>query len=508
MKRSVALCFSLLVCNFFSFSQFKIIAESPEFTRPMWTSQFLQLHNGNTAIISLKKADIEIVLYGKEHKVIASVTYTPAGTLKSYGVNRIYEIKGDIVFFISGYEGNAALLHIIIFDGSTGKVKDERTIARTAPGKGMLNTAMLDPFEVKKDPRSDNYAVGVFNVFGEDKSKAIEIIQFDGNHAVINSTYLDAGNEEAFPFFICMDMVVIGAETVHVFLYNGKQKYRSMRKKGRIVMASVNSKQPGAKIVSLGLPENNDYEACYAGYVSSANKIYLVVEETRSKEKPVQQYFLKIDPATSKFEMKPFFNISDELNKKYKDNYSTKIRYKGTIQLFNINDDETFTLVYEEWFVARDAYDDTYEYSGNVLVTKYTSEGDVASASFVPKMYKNEVLSFKLRNEKPVKPYKSFFYVNGITKPYLLINDTERNNDVKRYKNIVKVEGIKASDAFYYITGKDVFPGRDYVFGKQPKGHLLASFGTSNYNRETNTLVTFKLSPDDDNVKVIWLKPE
>ncbi|MBK6635430.1 MAG: hypothetical protein IPG38_14970 [Chitinophagaceae bacterium] len=67
-------------------------------------------------------------------------------------------------------------------------------------------------------------------------------------------------------------------------------------------MASVNSKQPGAKIVSLGLPENNDYEACYAGYVSSAIKIYLVVEETRSKEKPVQAIFLKIDPATSKFE--------------------------------------------------------------------------------------------------------------------------------------------------------------------------------------------------------------
>ncbi|MBK6635429.1 MAG: hypothetical protein IPG38_14965 [Chitinophagaceae bacterium] len=85
---------------------------------------------------------------------------------------------------------------------------------------------------------------------------------------------------------------------------------------------------------------------------------------------------------------------------------------------------------------ARDAYDDTYEYSGNVLVTKYTSEGDVASASFVPKMYKNEVLSFKLRNEKPVKPYKSFFYVNGITKPYLLINDTERNNDVKDIRTL------------------------------------------------------------------------
>ncbi|MBK6635431.1 MAG: hypothetical protein IPG38_14975 [Chitinophagaceae bacterium] len=63
------------------------------------------------------------------------------------------------------------MLHVIIFDGNTGKVKDERTIARTAPGKGMLNTAMLDPFEVKKDPRSDNYAVGVFNLFGEDKAK-------------------------------------------------------------------------------------------------------------------------------------------------------------------------------------------------------------------------------------------------------------------------------------------------------------------------------------------------
>lgn len=473
----------------------------------MWTSEFLQLSNGNTAMISVKKPDIEIVLYGNDHKQTASVIYTPAGTLKSYELNKIYEINGDIVLFISGWEGNSALLHRIIFDGNTGKIKEEKTIAKTPPGRGMLNTAAIYSFAIKKDSRSDNYAVGVFNVFEEDKNKAIEIIQFDKNHHDVNRTYLVAGDEEAFPFFIYMDMVVVDAERVEVFLYNGKQKYSIGKKKGRIVMASVNSKEPGVRYVSLGLPENYVYEACYASYVSSTNKIYLVLEEPRDKEKPVQQYFIKIDPVTNKFETKPFFNISEELNKKYKDNYSTKIPFKGTIQLFDVNDDGTFTLVYEEWFQATDGYGDTYVYSGNVLVSKYTSEGEVASATFVPKMYKSEVLSFKPRNEKPAKPYKSFLYVNGVTKPYLLINDTERNNGVKKDKDIVKVEGIKASDAFYYVTGNDIFPGRDYVFGKQAKGHLLASFGMSNYNRATNTLVTFKLSPDDDNVRVVWLKP-
>ena len=108
--------------------------------------------------------------------------------------------------------------------------------------------------------------------------------------------------------------------------------------------------------------------------------------------------------------------------------------------------------------------------------------------------------------------FKSFAYLNGKTKSYILFNDTERNNEKLAEGSLVTVDGVSGSDAFYYpLTGVDPILKRDYVFGN-PEGkrdHNLALFSISNYDRKNNIYATLRLTKEKGNkgVQVVWLQP-
>lgn len=94
---------------------------------------------------------------------------------------------------------------------------------------------------------------------------------------------------------------------------------------------------------------------------------------------------------------------------------------------------------------------------------------------------------------------------------YIAINDTERNNEVKRDK-FVTIIGVSDLDAYLYkLTGDELVPKRDILFGSNEDGHNLASFSVSDYNTASNTLVTLKLnkkSPGNKAVSLVWMQPQ
>jgi hypothetical protein len=108
--------------------------------------------------------------------------------------------------------------------------------------------------------------------------------------------------------------------------------------------------------------------------------------------------------------------------------------------------------------------------------------------------------------------FKSFAYLDGISKSFILFNDTERNNEKQEQGSLVSIQGVSDCDGFYYgLTGANAVPKRNYVFGN-PAGkhdHNLGLFSISDYDRKNNVYVTLELSKEDGKkgVKVVWLQP-
>lgn len=502
----VILLFAFLLCSTINSSaQFKVIAETKKFTEPAYMSEIIQMKNGNTALLSLNSGGFDVRIYDASHneKAIGGIASV---SLKTVIIENVFEINGDIILFLSGYgDGSIPAITRFIIDGNTGKLKDQKILA-TSDKLGRFNNTSAS-FIVKKDPASDSYAIGVYHVLRGEREKRVELIQYDGQNAETKRIFLVSADNEDYKFFVLMDMVILDANRVAVFLYNGKEKYFYNTKPGRLVMATVDTRNPEPVYTPVSLPDEIILSSCKAVYHPANKKIFALVSAGGSKKKdPVKDYYVKIDPQTNKDHVAVFDRFSDAINKNYKDKYSVNSDYYGSFNGLYINEDESFTIVYETNFtystvggVGSASY--SVHYSGKILVVDYTNQAKITASWFAPKLYITDTYS----------PYKVFKYINTGKSRYVCLNDTERNNEVEKDK-FVEIRAVGEMDAFYHaLSGTNNFPKREYIFGDKEKGHELLAFGTSNYNREKNILVTLRLSKDspaDKEVSLIWLQPQ
>jgi hypothetical protein len=492
-------------------AQFKQIAEGVPFEEPEdGVSKVVQMKNGNTFYLHLtKKEGIDLRIYDPQHTQTAATSITPSfGKLKAGTLQSFFEIKSDVVLFISEFEDNAPILYRLLFDGSTGKLKEEKTIAKLKRHGGMLATGLIDAFNVKRDLVGENYVVEIYNVFEDDKDKRTEIIQYDDNNNETNRTFLVTGNDDDYKFFVYMDMAVINAGKVAVFLYNGKEKYFYNTKKGKMVMALIDKKLNKVTYTDVDLPEKIKFSRCNAQYNAKTKKVYLMLLELNEKDRDnYNQYLTKINTETNQMQTSLVIDADDKLNDKYKEQFSKRSDYMGIYRTFFVNDDESYTIIYEEEYsnTSASGFGINKSYTtytlGKIMVMNYNSKGEVVSGYIVPKSFNDNTFSY----------FKSFLYLDAGKNKYMMINDTERNNDVKKDK-YVTITGVSECDAFFYnLTGDNIVPKRDYIFGSNADGHNLCFFRVSNYNKATNTLVTLKLnkkSPGDKYVKLVWLQPQ
>jgi len=501
----------LLVLFFFtitgSTAQFKVIAETKKFTEPAYMSEIVQMKNGSTVLLSLNSGGFDIRIYDVNHTEKAN-TGIASVSLKSIVIENVFEVNGDIVLFLSGFDdGSIPTLTRCIIDGATGKQKEQKILS-TSDKRGKFNNTSAY-FIVQKNPSGDNYAVCIYHILQGEREKRVELIQYDGGHAETKRTFLVSADNDDHKFFVWMDMLVLDADKVAVFLYNGKEKYYSSTKKGRLVMATVDNKKTDPVYTVISMPEEIKFAFFRSVYNPATKKIYVLTGEERHKDDPIQQYYIKIDLQTNKDDVIAFKRINDAVNKSYRDKYSLDVDYFGSMAGLYVNSDESFTAVYQISFYYTttsgtgfgSSGSSSTEYSGKILVVDYNKQAELTAAWFAPKLYVADTYS----------PYKVFRYINTGKTRYIFLNDTERNNEVKKDK-FVEIRAVGEMDAFYHVlAGTDNFPKREYVFGDKEKGHELLAFGTSNYNREKNVLVTLRLSkttPADREVSLVWLQPE
>jgi hypothetical protein len=515
MKKIIFVLVLAILCmvSLPTFAQLKLVAESTTFEEPEdGVSRIVQMKNGNTFYIHLTvKEGIDLRIYNAAHKEIVSTSVIPSfGKLKAGEFQNVFEVKNDIIFFVSEFQDNAPILYRLIFDGTTGKLKEDKLIAQCKRHGGMLATSVIDAFNVKKAVVGESYAVEVYNIFEDDKDKRVEIIQYGDDNNETKRTFLITGDDDDFKFFVYMDMQVIDENKVVVFLFNGKEKYFYNTKKGRMVMASVDRRSANVMYTPVNLPEKIKFSRCTTRYVPKTKKIYLLLLELNEKDRDnYDNYLVKINTENNTMETKLVIDTDEKLNEKYKEKFSLRKDYMAMYKSLLVYDDGSYTIIYEERYsestpatgFGMNKQGTTIYYSGKIMIMNYNSKDEVVSGYVVPKLY----------NENNYSQYKSPLYIAVGNNRYMAINDTERNNDVKKDK-FVTIVGVSDSDAFLYkLEGDELVPKRDYIFGSGEAGHNLASFKISDYNAATNTLVTLKLnkkSPTNKAVSVVWMQPQ
>lgn len=267
-------------------------------------------------------------------------------------------------------------------------------------------------------------------------------------------------------------------------------------------MASIDKKLGKVTYTNIELPEIKKFAACISRYNPKTKKMYLLLRELNEKDRNNYNNFLiKIDTETNRTETKLVIDSDEKLNEKYKQQFSIKSDYVAMFKSFTVNDDESYTIIYEEEFSQSSAssrYTDFF--TGKIMLMNYNPKGEVISGYIVPKLFSTNTFS----------NYKSFLYIDAGKNKYIAINDSERNNEVKKDK-FVLIQGVSESDAFLYkMSGDALVPKRALMFEPGETGHNLASFRVSDYNAATNTLVTLKLnkkSPSNKAVSLVWIQP-
>lgn len=318
------------------------------------------------------------------------------------------------------------------------------------------------------------------------------------------------------------DMLVIGGDRVVVFYFASANKYEQ---KGISYMGIAAKGSSAIIYKKLNVPEDQFYRGAIARYNPAGKNIaFITIGKQNVKKDDYSVYLNIVDPFSGKSENIKSFLPSGQLNTAYKERYDKKKDYTGFPQDLYVNHDGSFSVVYEEQsvqYTSSGSYSRTDSKLSKMLITNLDKNGKFLAEYMVPKehwiiftnlsLFYHSDMADEAQELFRGNQYKSFVYLNGNKSNYIFFNDTERNNEVKKDK-FAEVQGVADCDAFLYkLTGNDLFPKREYAFGEPVKGHILALFSASDYDKETNTYVTIKLNKEsarDKMVSLVWLQPQ
>jgi hypothetical protein len=530
MKRITLFClFTLLQA--FAFAQFKTLAETPLFEEPgTGHAKLLQLKNGNTVVVHLSnKNGIDITVYNPEHKLASYKHHEPSfHKLKGGRVNAIFETSGSIAVLISEVQDRIPVLYRLVFDGTTGNLEREEKIAVAERYlfKDVRWIPEFDPvnsFSVSKDPSSDNYAVFIRRDRNNlaDKNQ-MEVVVYNGQHLEMSRALYQPPYKYASLNYL--DMAVLGDDRVCVlgFAYN---EIAANDREGQLVMLTLVKGGRRMTAELLDLSESRIADSAIVRFNPVTKKLMLLgsahIEDANPQ--PYRGFLAIIDPFKAKTEQE--INIYPaEADVQKKKLYGAKETFTGMPQDLVINDDGSFSIIYEELIneehTPLDATPYTYYMLDNVAITSFDVNGKALSTSFIPKkqyLKNTSYPSFYIAQRKltaqqliMADQYRSFAYLHAKGKLYIFLNDTEQNTHPEKGE-IVPLRTLTTGQAFTYVTGSAV-PERNFFFGKLRKDetHALAVFNLSDYNSVTNTYVTLKLevSRKDKKSRLVWLTPE
>ena len=522
MKRLSFISF-LLLFSFITNAQFFQYAEGPVFPDPgPGFAKILQMKDGSTMFIHISfTKGLDVQAYGLQYKEKTETIILPAyGTLHSGNVEGIFEINGDAVVMISDAADNETVLYRLIIDGKTAKLKEEKQIASV---KKITGTS-LPKLAVRKDPNSENYAVATFNSFESDTSKRIVISLYGNDNKEISSSFYSSKTEK-YKYLQYIDMVVLGSDKVAMLLYGYNIK-SSNEKTGELIFATLDKATKSVIINELDLSNDLLPENGITRYDPQTKRILLLMTaKLKSESDKVNAYMAIVDPVTRKLLTSNIIGPGEKVNAKYAEISGKKTGYAGMPQSLLLNNDGSYTIVYEEMETGKENDTARHTILRNTVVATYNTEAAILTSYLIPLDHylSNTSIPPFYQSARDAagqqfsgnNQFKSSTYISDGHTSFVVFNDNNGNAETAMSGKVDKFDEVKDADGFYCsLAGNEIIPGRGYVFGKPVPvsgqvQHKAGLFTVYDYDRANNIFIVLKQDKDSlhPGVKLVWLQP-
>ncbi len=544
MKHLLTTVLSVLFIVLTASAQPKNIEYSTSFEEPLGgKKKLLQLENGNTFLFYFTyKKGIEVTVYGKNRRVIATNTLTSKlwdpRAMKVSKVVGIYEINKQPVLFIYQVLDRIPTLFRVKIDPLTGKMDKEKKICTLPKLKRGSAWAMAyggvkaPEFYVEKDPTSDNYAIVNFNSFAGESNERIEVIHYgivDGNHKRLSQAYYDT---QGFKFLNFLGMCVRGDQSLYLctFGYNTKS---SGGKDSRLIISRINSGEK--EFTHKKLEFSDDFkETSGTLQYNAGSKTLQLLTLTYLKNKRGLKYFVTlmsyIDPESLFIvSTKPILNekAAQYMERNYGDARGNKSgRFVGLPQLAAINKDYSTTILFEEntQIITRNsggAVVRTQTNLGKIAITQLDTKGNEQEGMAIMKLQVSPGLInefygsnkrkgiFNLAGLNANSEFMSFDYLSATNNNYIIYNDYVEN--FAENKKTVRRDAVGAISKSNTVCHKLKYAGYDkfYLFG-EPEDKKQSTFSfieSSHFLKNSNCYATLIVERNGKKkeAKVAWI---
>jgi hypothetical protein len=523
MKKTLLISL-LTLLGFAAFPQITILAESAPLEEDLEDAKIklLPLKNGNTAFIEfIGKKGFRIRIFNPAHKQIADREIEASyGKMSMYGfIDGIFSVEDQIIVFVSDvvrastFKAYFALFRIVINGTNGAVIKDEQIAKLTefgASGETAFKKGFLDQpgFYVRKDPNSDNYAIAHFDSFESDRNKRLKLTHYDARHSVLNEGYFLSLNDE-YKYVSFMDMAIVGDSKLFVSasIYNTKEnkvKYISvgcLDKETKTFNQKILEFTKNKTVTSARLLFDQERDQL----LMISNILGTIKDESKfmGKDKTTGYYssdITVIDPKSLSIKFEKGLS-PPALTKDFQNKVTKKGPFTGTLQGFHINEDNTYTAVFEE---------SSSVITGSSIITVTTFLGPFGISILNDKFQETEtyLIPFSASVQggygqtwSPNKNFSGPMYLNGEdhfkepayfnagSKKFFLLNDIEENEAKLKQGKIELIGGLGSADGYRYIfaDGKQT---RDKLIRTQEKQHAFGIYNDATYNSKTGELIT------------------
>lgn len=544
MKKIISLCLSGFLCLGQVHAQLKVLASSTAFDEPeSGFCKIITTTDGATVFLHVTLKDgINVRIYDAAHQQKVIKNIMPGyGKLKGGDVIGAYEINKNIALFIRDYEGRTPTLYRIVIDARNGMLLNEKeigTLKKMDLGKGYamaFGGVPMPEFYVRKDPFSDNYAVALFNSFASDRNERIELVHYNKDHREISRAFYQSPNDE-YKYLTFQDMVVMGDQEVIALAVGMNTRSSGGDQNGTLLMGTLTAGAKTLDLNKMNYPGAGQIDGALVRYNKVTDEYILLsvkpVKGSKDNEYKAYKTVLKKgnnNPVTTMLS-------SASLNRIANRHFEKKDQFLAIPQNLYINEDGSYTIVFEENMMKSTTYNSFSSVGGfsrtstrntyflnDIGIINYDKEGTEQGAFYIPKSQKvlslPDMMYYSYREESAVSlswgiQYKSFFYLNGKHQNYVFINDIEKNQDkIDDKKRVTTIQGLEDCEAYSFAIDKGVeMPKRQLIFADKgsKKEKNIALFTVSAYDRENNVFTTLKRERDgrDKSVKVVWMQPE
>ena len=540
MKKTLFIIAAMLLYMAPLMAQQFAMEKSEEFDEPEYGwNKLLQLKNGNTFFFhSTKKDGIEVVVYNKQRKQIATQTIESklwdVSKMKKTKVVGLYEINGEPVLFVIQAEEKEPTLYRMRINPDKGTIVKEDELGHLPKSTVWKGYAMavgkvdVSDIIVEKDPGSDCYAAIFFNSFAHNRSERIKVVHYDGTHKIINTAFYESPGGQ-FKYLKYIGSVVDGNKRVYVATYGHNGNSSDVA--SRVIVSRLNVGDSSFHHKLLDYSEDFDETQSVMLY-NRGNKVVEMLTLSKSGRRhrfmssKTENYYLcllsYIDPETLDLEY-----VGVAANHKVAEYGSKNIdkdyEYSGTPQQMVLNPDNTTTILSEEIMLIVEQsghVTKTYTKLGSIGVSTYTdtleTQGYAISKSqqaegLFPKLYMSSRAKgiFTYAHKANNNEFLSYDYISAPGGRYIIFNDLPRNADKDEEDESRKtVKSVSATNTMCYKL-TDPKMDKFYLFG-EPEGKKESTFcyiESSDYNKDNNTYATMIVERDgrSKSARLAWI---